>query len=121
MCGPLHVPVPVPVCVCAGAGAAVCACVCVCVHRAHTRVWVYAYMDRFVDARARALQQTWRSSFAYAGPPRVLACHYDLGPYVAVGSASGVLTVLDARTGVMVSSARPHDADVCQVCVCMSV
>ena len=70
---------------------------------------------RFLDFRARSVQQTWRSSYAYAGLPKVVASYGDFGPYLAVGSTTGVITVLDVRTGVMVSSARPHDADVNQV------
>ena len=72
-------------------------------------------MARFVDFRTRHTQQSWRCSLSNGGVPRVVASYSDMGPYITVGCTTGVVTVLDVRTGVMVASARPHDGDVSQV------
>ena len=70
---------------------------------------------RFFDYRVRCQQQSWRSGFAYAGQARTLAAHGDGTNFVAVGCATGVVSALDVRTGLLVSSARVHDAEVTRV------
>lgn len=37
------------------------------------------------------------------------------GHWVALGQASGYLTILDIRTGLIISSWKGHDCEVCKV------
>ncbi|KAH6924555.1 hypothetical protein HPB50_019439 [Hyalomma asiaticum] len=68
---------------------------------------------RFLDARAMRYTHELRVSIGSAGVIRSLAVSPS-GNWLAVGHSSGVLSVLDVRTGFMLGSWVAHDGEILQ-------
>ncbi|KAL3197935.1 hypothetical protein MRX96_044609 [Rhipicephalus microplus] len=68
---------------------------------------------RFLDARAMRYTHELRVSLGSAGVIRSLAVSPS-GNWLAVGHSSGVLSVLDVRTGFMLGSWVAHDGEILQ-------
>jgi WD repeat-containing protein 81 len=67
---------------------------------------------RFVDVRVGRFMHDWR--IQSAGTPRSVCVDSD-GRYLIVGLATGVLTLLDVRTGLCMMTWKPHDLDISKI------
>ena len=77
----------------------------------NSQVYVAATSEsnlRFLDARVGSSAKEWRTTALAHGTIRTIAVD-PAGLWVAVGFASGMISLLDARTGLLLASWRAHD------------
>ncbi len=69
---------------------------------------------RFLDVRKAAYTHDFKCSTAPAGLIRCVTPSPD-GSWVAAGYSSGVISILDTRTGLLLASWKGHENEVLQV------
>ncbi len=69
---------------------------------------------RFLDLRAGRAAHEWHPTSVSPGPLRAVAVD-TAHAFVAVGFGSGLVSLLDATTGLLLLCWRAHDSDVLQI------
>ena len=70
---------------------------------------------RFLDVRKATYTHDFKCSTAPAGLMRCVTASPD-GNWVAVGYSSGIISVVDTRTGLLLASWKGHEGELLQVC-----
>jgi len=70
---------------------------------------------QFIDYRTRNLKQAWRVPHNVPGQTRVTAVDPINNELIALGTSAGVISLIDARTGMILSTWKAHDGEVSQL------
>jgi WD40 repeat protein len=82
-----------------------------------TNIYVAATTEstlRFLDVRASSMAQEWRPSTGAHGTLRCVAVDPS-NTWIAVGFSSGIVSLLDSRTGLYQAGCKAHDGDVLKI------
>ena len=74
---------------------------------------------RFLDVRASSMAQEWQPSTGAHGTLRCVAVDPS-NNWIAVGFSSGIVSLLDSRTGLYQAGCKAHDGDVLKIKVISS-
>ena len=74
---------------------------------------------RFLDVRASSMAQEWQPSTGAHGTLRCVAVD-PCNNWIAVGFSSGIVSLLDSRTGLYQAGCKAHDGDVLKIKVISS-
>ncbi|KAK3578526.1 hypothetical protein CHS0354_007782 [Potamilus streckersoni] len=69
---------------------------------------------RFLDLRTANYAHEFRCTLTSAGPIRCVTVSPD-GSWVAVGFSTGVISILDLQTGILMSTWKGHDGEIVQM------
>ena len=70
---------------------------------------------QFIDPRVGSFVQDWRASLLYSNSSIKMVAVDEAGYSIAVGFASGIISLFDSRTGLLLSSWKAHENEIIQL------